>query len=656
MSLCRPIPWCITLIVFAVTVSQAFAGYHDAPPPLAGWDRDSAFPDDTPERHGVVLSGAPVVRSSPLIAEIDGNTANGLEVAVGGSDGTLYVYTSDGNLLWSVDVTPQGCSSASIESMPAVGALHGDNVPYLLVTYDASACDGGLLVYDGATGAPAWGFSLSAWQATEGYAAEAMHGSFSSPVLADTEGDGQLEIAFGAFDRNVYLLNSDGSVRWYYHAADTVWSSPLFMDVDGDGPLELVVGTDISANPDIIPPMTDGGFVYAFDTHARSSKRIDFGTGFLWRTPNLNQVIFSSPVVGDVLANNPGDEIVIGNGCFFPVGTTDKEGKWVKILRPVDGAVLQTLDVPAGGTCVQSSGALGDIDDDGKLEIVFTMGSGLDSGGDGLGRIVAWDPENPTPKWSTVLYSPHESPSNAAGNDAHGGDLQSPVIADLDGNGSLEVLAANFWSIHVLAGTDGTPLTCQDNTCGSQISVFGWGTLHATPAVADMDGDGDLEVVTAGMNVYAPGGRGMLYAWTDFAGLLGSAPGSHSPYSAPWPSFHPNPAVVGSPGPPPPEPEPERCEEFDEPSAARIQCQLDELMDEPPCVLPKSVSKKLKKASATLAAAGEKEGELLARLARRAQKQLSVARRKAGSRRVASECRATLRQQIQQYIQLVRGL
>ena len=121
MPLSRPSCLCATIITLALATSQAFAGYQEAPPPLAGWSRDSAFADDTWERHGIILSGAAIARGSPLIAEIDGNTLNGLEVAVGGSDGMLYVYAADGSLLWSVGVTPQGCPSASIAWVIAQG-------------------------------------------------------------------------------------------------------------------------------------------------------------------------------------------------------------------------------------------------------------------------------------------------------------------------------------------------------------------------------------------------------------------------------------------------------------------------------------------------------------------------------------------------------
>jgi hypothetical protein len=106
------------------------------------------------------------------------------------------------------------------------------------------------------------------------------------------------------------------------------------------------------------------------------------------------------------------------------------------------------------------------------------------------------------------------------------------------------VAAANFWSVHVLNGRNGVPLTCQNTSCGTQTSLFAWGTLKSTPAVGDIDNDGKLDLVIGGAHIYN-GGKGMLYAWTNFAGLLNSPSGSQPAFSAPWPMFRGNPAHTG---------------------------------------------------------------------------------------------------------------
>lgn len=516
-------------------------GYKDQPSPLPGWTHTESFPDDTPQKHGIVLSGGDIVRSSPVIAEVDGNAGNGKEVAVGGQDGRLYVYRANGSLAWSTQVTP-GCALAAgdgvINSSPAVANLFGNGIPYVLVTYGTiqpSSCDGGLAVYRGDNGQEAWRLNLRSFASSQGYS-EGLYGAVSSPSVADTDGDGRMEIGFGGLDRNLYLLNADGSLRWYAHMADTVWSTPAFFDINGDRRLEMIVGSDISANGAIGTP--DGGYVYAMNTANRASKRIEFcapafpntcdRSYILWRA-EFDQAIYSSPVIADLLPGNAGAEAVIGASCYFPAGSAAKRGRWLKILRLSDGAVLQTLNAPG---CIQSSAAIGDVDGDGQLEVAATVNGAREVGGDGVSRVAMWKPANPSPIWAVVPYNP--DPSNGSFNDPYGGDLQSPVIADVDGNGSLEVLAANWWSVHVFNGANGNALTCQ-GVCGSQLSLRTWKTVKSTPAVGDINNDGKLDVVIGSGNVFNTN-RGQLYAWTDL-GRLGSSGGNQPANSMPWPMF-----------------------------------------------------------------------------------------------------------------------
>jgi hypothetical protein len=328
-------------------------------------------------------------------------------------------------------------------------------------------------------------------------------------------------------------------VRWYYHAADTIWSSPSFVNVDSDPELEMVVGSDITENLVMVPPTQNGGFVYAFDTQPVEPRRVDFRDPgqriTVWRT-DLDQAIYSSPSIADIMADSPGLEVAIGAGCYHPNDSVAKRGRWVKILRLSDGLVLQTLNAPG---CVQSSPGLGDLDEDGELEIAVTVMGAPEYGGDGLSRVVAWNVDNPTPIWQHVPGDP-----NSGSNDPYGGDLQSTVIADLDGNGSLEVVYSNFWSVGILNGRDGTPLTCQNPSCGSQLALFAWETVKSTPAIGDVNLDGQLDVLIGSGHTYSDN-RGVIYAWTGFAGLLNSYPGSLPAYSAPWPQFRRDSQNVG---------------------------------------------------------------------------------------------------------------
>ena len=435
--------------------------------------------------------------TKPLVAEIDGDTSNGKEVAVTTTDGHLHVFASSGALLWSAATPNVGCGAAPLTdklyTSPVVGDLYGTGVPYVVIGYGGfrgKPCDGGVIAYRGATGERAWVFSIKNWAKREKFFVF-RHSVYATPTLADVDRDGKLEIGFGAFDRNVYLLNSNGSVRWYYNAADTVFSSPAFADVRGDSDLEMIIGTDISRNPRLKPPTRDGGYLYAL----RAGVSVAPGTVFgfrsralqEWRT-SFNQTIQTSPVVADIIPESPGLEVATGSGCFFPQGKGDRRGKWYKIVSASTGRALRTLKVSA---CTPTSPAVGDIDGDGRLEVVVSVSGSSTTGGDGSSHLIAWRPSSNEVLWNIV-------PRVRTRTDLRGGELNRvPVLADLTGDGVAEVLINYQQGVVIVSGSTGQQLTCDTSQCSKPL-LRGDSILQGSPSVADTDGDGTLEIFALG--------------------------------------------------------------------------------------------------------------------------------------------------------------
>lgn len=518
----------LSLLAFAVSIN-AYADEYDNPPPQPGFTHSPALSPDTPDQHGIILSGGPISYGSPTIGEVDGNLANGKEIVVNGNDGRVYVYKSNGSLLWEADMPAIGCGKKSrSKTSPAIGTTYGDGIPHVVATYGSNTkgCDGGLVSFKGTDGTKDWSFSLKNHAKQYKYR-ETLYGVLSSPALTTIDDAGHMVIGFAGLDRNVYLLNYDGTARWFYNAADTVFSSPGFMDVDSDGAPEMIIGTDISQNLRIQPQTSNGGYVYALKTTNLGGKRVYFRSPeiVVWKT-SFDQVMQSSPVIADVLSDVPGDEIITASGCFFPQAKGPRNGRWVKILRASDGAVMQTLNAPS---CANSSVAVGDLNDDGHLDIVGLFNANR-QGGIPYGTIAAWSVDNPEPMWTVIPY-------DRGINDKSLGAFQAPVVGDLDGNGSLEVVAATAGTVGVFSGRDGAPLTCQSGTCaGHPLTLYMSSLPKSTPALGDIDGDGDLEVVIAGSHS-GTSRRGALYVWTDLDGLLGSPSGSQPASSAPYPMF-----------------------------------------------------------------------------------------------------------------------
>lgn len=471
--------------------------------------------------------------SSPLIADIDSNLSNGMEIVKTTSDGSIHAVSSSGQLLWSSAIPKINCVGQvgnRVHSSPAIGKLNNSGDKSIVIGFGAvvsRSCDGGVLALNARTGAIEWKFSLKEFSRKQKFWAF-RYSVFSTPALSDVNGDGLMEIGFGAFDRNVYLLNSNGTPRWYYQAADTVWSSPLFLDVTGDGKKELIAATDISANKRLSPPTPDGGYLYAMNTAPKKPLLVRFrdSKNNLWRS-ETDQVLYSSPIAADVIASNPGREILIASGCFFPQKGNDKRGRWIKIFDEKSGKLLQTLPTPS---CSASSPAVGDLDDDGLLEVIGYIQGTSRTGGSGQSHVMAWKAESGALLWDTIPYA------NGSNNEL-GGEYASPVVSDLDGNGSLEVIVNNGSGLTILEGSSGLHLSCEERSCDGKPTFKFGGSSASTPAIGDINGDGQPDLVVAASN-------GLLI-WSGFSGGLGSQIGGQPAFSTPWPMWRGNPERSG---------------------------------------------------------------------------------------------------------------
>lgn len=462
--------------------------------------------------------------SSMTVGEVDGNAANGEEIIVTGQSGDVAVFGADGTERWRAKVPPPSCGDRmKISSTPALGTLYGDGVPYVVVTYGV-ICDGGIAAFRGTDGARKWNFNLKNFSKKRKFlTGEKFWRVWGSPALADTDGDGSLEIGFGAWSRNVYLLEHTGTVRMMYHAADTVWSSPAFSDTNLDGRPEMIIGTDISENRRLKPPTKNGGNIYALQTNRPQKLIANFRekTAFRWMTP-VDQVVWSSPVVGDVLPNSPGAEVIVRSGCIFKEASGAFKGRWIKVLRPSDGKVLKTIPT---AKCTSTSVALADVDSDGTPEIIGTDHVAA-PGAEPAGCYVrAWRGSGEV-LWGTRLIT--------------GGcaDFRSPVVSDLDGNGSPEVVLNEGGRPFIVRGSDGAIISCNRGLpcAADKVDLRRVSNTRGSPAVRDLDGDSKVELVINGSK--------KVFVLKNL--VLDSPSTADRPYQTPWPMYQRDSAHSGA--------------------------------------------------------------------------------------------------------------
>src|SRR3989442_274210 len=72
--------------------------------------------------------------------------------------------------------------------------------------------------------------------------------AWSSPSIADINGDGSNDVVFGAFNQNIYVMDGNCREKYRFNNTDSVWSAPALADVDHDGAMEIFIGGDATAS------------------------------------------------------------------------------------------------------------------------------------------------------------------------------------------------------------------------------------------------------------------------------------------------------------------------------------------------------------------------------------------------------------------------
>jgi hypothetical protein len=79
--------------------------------------------------------------------------------------------------------------------------------------------------------------------------------------------------------------------------------------------------------------------------------------------------------------------------------------------------------------------------------------------------------------------------------------IRGNTMADFDGDGKMEIIFAQGWSITVIDG-DGRQLTATNFPNNSLPIYNAMGLVANTPAIDDIDGDGELELVVTNSRMY----------------------------------------------------------------------------------------------------------------------------------------------------------
>ena len=167
----------------------------------------------------------------------------------------------------------------------------------------------------------------------------------------------------------------------------------------------------------------------------------------------------------------------------------------------------------------ESSPILADLDGDGIFEIIIGTGSGEVWALDGEGT-----PLDGWPVQVADLADPHTSaPFQAAHGPWRDGISASVAVGDLDGDGTPEIVASTLFGAVYVWEPDGSEFSgFPVHAIGREPAEFDDDHTYdqgfmGAPTLADLDGDGQLEIIGLGMD-------SRLYAWTADGGDYGPYP------------------------------------------------------------------------------------------------------------------------------------
>ncbi|MES1241964.1 MAG: CARDB domain-containing protein [Acidobacteriota bacterium] len=369
-------------------------------------------------------------------------------------------------------------ASNQVMMTPAVIDLTGDGVPEVVfTTYEGANynTDGHLRAVDGRTGAALFTVTDPSLD---------VRGA-GSVAVGDIDLDGRPEIlAVAESGDRLLAFENDGRFKWRSGEipGGVNWGGAALADLDRDGTPEIVVGATVldhdgtrrwvggfgrGDNTNLGPlslvadlDLSGQPEVIAGNTAYRSDGTV------LWRRSDLGD---GFNAVGNFDADPFPEIVLVTNGSLY-------------LLNHDGSTAWGAVPIPAGGRC--GAPTVADVDGDGQPEI----------GVAGNSRYVVFE-TNGTVKWQAVTQ---DGSSQVTGSS----------VFDFEGDGRAEVVYGDERFLRIYRGSDGTVLYQLAKSSG---------TTYELPVVADVDADGNTEIVAVANTLAGFGPQNGVFVIGDAA-------------------------------------------------------------------------------------------------------------------------------------------
>ncbi len=295
--------------------------------------------------------------------------------------GMVHALSADGDVLWEISLVS-----------PGNGPCTKENPGWrILVLSDVGDVDGDgvpeLLINEVEEGVGIL-YCVDARGHLEWVLSPGVTGGFNllSPVIADFDVDGEPEIVTKAYryseESYLYVLNGRGELEWSTRVNGGGMGIRIH-DLDGDGIPEAIFGC--------------GGSLCA----------AEYGRGITWSIGVVGNVT-GAPAIADLDGDGEPELVLVTREAYL------------NIVHPFDG--VEHVKLPSG--LVTQPPVVADIDGDGSPEILCLLPVWDGGQVDGLLYVLN---TSGSLEWSLDLHNPV-------------GPQETPLVADVDGDGELEIL------------------------------------------------------------------------------------------------------------------------------------------------------------------------------------------------------------------------